>query len=177
MKRFVAYGLLLAWGAGCQGPAQPPTPPGPSGTEAEGTPDPHPFPESLLLQLDRELRDLPEGAEKKMNPEERARLERLRRSKRGSDGDQEFLVRRILGEVIPGLRKDALPARPGAPAEPPAPSAPDGPDLVTLADGRKLRVKVVEVTADYVKFRSRFGTVKMERGQVAKIEYGADGPH
>jgi hypothetical protein len=173
MTRTLVLAAFIA-SAGCTAPPEvPPSPP--IGERAKENSQEVPLPEDLFRRIDHEMAELPQGAEKELAPDELERLKRLRETRRGTSEDKEFLEKRILGDAIPWLKKEAEEARARREATRPK-DWKDGPlDLVTMQDGRQLRGRVEEATEEQVRVRSKFGSIKIPRAQVTKIEYGAGG--
>lgn len=127
---------------------------------------PPPLPPELLDRVDAELRSLPPGAQDYFFMEDAERLDRLRESRRGDESDREFLEKKILGQELPRVRKDA--ARAGRPAERRKPSG--TPCLVVFRDGRRLEALDVVHEGERIRLRLQGGTMLVPASEVLRIE-------
>ncbi len=152
--------------------APPPTetlpgaPPGDPSRVASDIPDP------LIKQINGGFAALPAGYRQLVSEEDRARLDGLFKAKRGTAEDIDFLARRIREQHLARFEQEHAMVK-GKIAELDAKAREQtSVDTVTFKDGRKVQGKIEEETEEFVRIKSRLGSIKIPRADVQRLERG-----
>jgi hypothetical protein len=144
----------------------------------EGTPDDAlvvvqvPVPSDLLKDINGRFDALPGGYRSMGMPSDRKKLEEITRRSRAASEDIEWLRLRILSEAIPSYQRDADHIRSKVLEYQEKVKENVGSDVIHLKDGRKIEGQIVEETDEYVKIKARFGSVKIPKTEILRIEKG-----
>jgi len=141
--------------------------PGPSGTPTIVDVAP-----ALAKDIRARLQALPPAYLPLLPAEDLKRMEAILKEMKGPPEDVAFLNNRILDELIIRLEQEASLFRSKIQELEPKTRESTSVDTVVFKDGRKVEGKVEEETPEYVKIKSRFGSVKVPRADIAKLERG-----
>ncbi len=130
------------------------------------------IPHDLLSEARKRLAALHPHYRKAIPPEDEARSQQLLSSGRGTVDDMEYLQRRLIGDFCRRAEEDraGIEAR-RAELEARLQDA-AAVDTLHLKDGRRLQGRVEDETEDALRLRSRFGSVRFSKTDVARIERG-----
>ena len=130
-------------------------------------------PQDLVRAIRLRFDALPPGYRRCLPPDEADRLERLlRTSLRVFREDVDFLRERIAGEVLPLFEAEHRELKEKVRDLEARIASLGSTDIIRFKDGRKVEGKVEEETDEYVKIKSRFGAVKVPRGDIEAVERG-----
>lgn len=158
-------------------PGEPPVPGASVSAAAPPPPAPLPevvpLPEDLAQSIRQKFSALPAGYRQFIPVDDRERMDRLlKTTTKVFKDDVEFLRGRILGEVLATFEAEHLQFQEKARELEDKTRDLGGTDVVHFKDGRKIEGKVEEETEEFVKIKSRFGSVKVPRGDIQKIDRG-----
>ncbi|HXX92190.1 MAG TPA: hypothetical protein VEN81_01065, partial [Planctomycetota bacterium] len=130
------------------------------------------FPPLLVAELRSRLASVHPYYRSLLGAEDSARLDALAVAARGTMGDFEFVKFRVLPLLNRGAVEYAEFGGRVADLEPKLIEGGTAVDILHFKDGRKLEGSLEEETEETVKLRSRFGSVKFPRSEIARIEKG-----
>jgi hypothetical protein len=130
------------------------------------------IPDPLIKQINGGFAALPAGYRQLVSEADRARLDSLFKAKKGTAEDIDFLARRIREQHLARFEQEHAVVR-GKIAELEAKAREQtSVDTVTFKDGRKVQGKIEEETEEFVRIKSRLGSMKFPRADIARLERG-----
>jgi len=130
------------------------------------------FPDALVKQINAGFGALPPGYRLLLPPDDRQRLDALLRNGKGTAEDAEYLKTRIAGDLLSKCEQEAALFRAKVVELEARTKEQTSVDTILFKDGRKVEGKVEEETDEFVKVKSRFGSVKVVKTEILKIERG-----
>jgi len=144
----------------------------------EGTPDDAllvvqiPVPAELIKDINGRFDALPGGYRNMIPAPERKKLEDLSKRTKAAPDDIEWMKTRFVGEALPAYQREADLIRSKALELESKVKENVGSDVIHMKDGRKIEGEIIEDTEEYVKVKARFGSVKIPKSEILKIEKG-----
>ena len=130
------------------------------------------IPADLLKDINSRFDALPPGYRSYLVPTERKRMEELLLAKRGSSDDVDWLRSRLLAEAIPTFQREADTIRSKVLELEPKLKENVATDVIHRKNAPKLECQIIQETEEFVKVKSRFGSVTIQKVDIEKIERG-----
>jgi hypothetical protein len=127
---------------------------------------------ALAQDIRTRLKAVPQTYLTLIPADETKRMEALLKEMKGSPEDVAFLSNRIAGDWIARFEQEGTFFRSKVQELEPKTKETTSVDTVFFKDGRKVEGKVEEETEEFVKIKSRFGSVKVPRADIARVEKG-----
>jgi hypothetical protein len=131
-----------------------------------------PLPTDLLKDINTRFDALPPGYRGYLAPADRKRFEDLSLAKRGSAEDIDWLRNQILTETIPSFQREADTIRSKVLELEPKLKENVATDVIFRKNAPKLECQIIQETETFVKVKSRFGSVTIQREDIERIEKG-----
>jgi hypothetical protein len=129
-------------------------------------------PPELLKDIKSRFDELPPGYRNFLSPADGKRLDELLRTRRGSSNEVEWLRSKLLAESLPSFQREADAIRSKILELEPKLKENTASDVVIFKEGRRIEGQIVQETETFVKLRSRFGAITIQREEIARIEKG-----
>ncbi len=164
-------GVILGEANRVESPAPPAA--APAVFQPPAAPPSAPLPAPLLSEVREKLAALPPYYRGTLPAEEQARLQKVLETGKGFPEDADFLKTRVLAELCArALSEVAGFQAKVAELEARLADAPASTDVVHFKDGRKIEGVVEEETDEHLRVKSRFGSARIPRAEVQRVERG-----
>jgi hypothetical protein len=133
---------------------------------------PLPLPDALVKQITSGFDGLPPGYRQILPADDRQRVDTLLKSGKGTAEDVEYLKTRVAGDLLSKCEQEAALCRAKVAELEAKAKEQTSVDTILFKDGRKVEGKVEEETEEHVKIKSRFGSVKVLKADIQRIDRG-----